>query len=121
MRFADAFAAVIAIQDGGLDQARHGAGRGVADRNRFNHIIAAQHVADAVEELDRIDLRRVIVQKPLDEDDDGDGADQEDQPQCQTVLRKQQLPKHTILIRFRLPSSKAKVGLEAKMETANPR
>ena len=73
---------MIAIEDGDLDEPRHGAGCGVADGNGFHHVVALDHGAHAVEELGGIDLRAVTMQ----------GAFNEDHDSCRT--RKKNDPEH---------------------------
>ena len=70
---AHALAALVAVEDGGFDEARDRAGRGVADGNGLDDVVALEHGAHAVEEFGGIDLRAVAVQRALDEHDEGDG------------------------------------------------
>ena len=78
--FAHALAALVAVEDGGLDNARDRAGRGVANRNGLDHVVALEHGADAVEELGGIDLRAVAEQRALDENDEGGRRGDHNQP-----------------------------------------
>ena len=79
-RFAHPLPAVVAVQDGGLDQPRDGAGGGVANGQRLDHVIALEDGAHAVEKLGRVNLRAMTMQKPLNEGRHGHGADEQEQP-----------------------------------------
>ena len=79
-RLADALAALVAVQNGGLDDARDRTGRGVADGNGLDDVVALEHVADAVEEFGGVDLRAVTVEDALDEHNEGDGCGEQNQP-----------------------------------------
>jgi len=49
----------IAIQYGRLDQARHRSGCGIADGNGLDDVIALEHRAHPIQELNRINLRAI--------------------------------------------------------------
>jgi len=109
-RFADAFAPVVAIEDGGFDEASDGAGRGIADGKGLDDIIAFEDVADAVEELGRINLGAMAVKKSFDKNDDSNGAGEKDDPEDRTaVVYKKPQRNHLFFIRFMSVSSKGKV------------
>ena len=69
-----------AVENGRLDEARDGAGRGVADRNGLDNVVALDDRADAVEKLGGIDLRAVTKQHPLDKHDEGGCPGNQNQP-----------------------------------------
>ena len=76
---------MVAIENGRLNQARYRPGRSVANRKRFDHVVAFEHRPHAVEEFDRINLRTVTVKKPLDKHQHRDRANEQNQTQHQSA------------------------------------
>ncbi len=85
-RLAHALPALVTIHDGSLDQPCDGPGRGVANGQRLDQVVALQDGADAVEEFGRVDLRAVAMQKPLDEHRHRYRADDQEQPQHRAAV-----------------------------------
>ena len=67
---------------------RDGAGRLLANQNGLVGIAAIEHVADALQEVARINRRASQVQKALEENHGGDQPAQQDEPQDGTACQK---------------------------------
>jgi hypothetical protein len=84
--FAHAVAALVAVQDRDLHEARDRTGRGVADGDGFDDVVALEDVAHAVEELDGVDLGAMEMQHAFNEHDHARGAGKQDDPDHRAAL-----------------------------------
>ena len=77
---------MVAVENGGFDEARDGAGRGIANGNGLDHVVALEHGAHAVEEFGGINLRAVAIQHALDEHGEGGGRGEQNQPDHRAAI-----------------------------------
>jgi len=87
----NAFPTSIPVENGRLDQPRHGSGCRVADRQGFDHIVAADHIPHTREELGRVDLDLVQIEQPFDDHHHGGASDEDQDPEHHPKPRRSRL------------------------------
>ena len=70
----------VSVEYARLHQSRHRSGCGVANRDGLDDVLALEHVANAVEEIERIDLLPVVMKEALYENRHCDSSDHQQQP-----------------------------------------
>lgn len=78
--FVNGIAAAFAIEDGDFDQASNRAGRGVANGDGFDGVVALEDVANTVQELGGVNLFAVVLENAFEENSQSHGAGKHDDP-----------------------------------------